>query len=130
MSCLTQRLHEFKLTALADRCIETAAAVRVTGRTGLRHDHQQTIAIAVDPHIDQPLPVARAFALAPVGLPGARPVSHLPGRERLDHGVDIHPGHHQNRAGLILSDRRKKALVVVFQTLGETTRIGGFDGFE
>ena len=74
-ACSTGR-HRFQvmLGPAADGGVEARTPVGVAGRTFLIDQHQQTIAVAIDAHLDQVLDMARGLALLPVLLARARPV--------------------------------------------------------
>jgi hypothetical protein len=66
--------------------VETGPPVGVAGRAGLIHQHQQAIAVAIDPHLHQALHMARGFALGPERL-RATATSRSPARgQRARHG--------------------------------------------
>ena len=89
-------LEQFNLLGVANRGIKTTAAVGVTGGTDLAYHHQQTVAVAIYPKIDQSLGVAAALALDPKRLSRAGPIGDAPAVQRLANRVLVHPSHHQN----------------------------------
>ena len=59
------RTQDFNLGPLTQRRVKARLPVGMTSRAQLVNPHQKTIPVAVDPHLDQPLPMARGFALYP-----------------------------------------------------------------
>src|SRR5471030_1525886 len=99
--------------AIADRPEEAVMPAGVAGHAGLLDLDQQRVAVAINAEIDQLLDVARRVALAPGTLARARPVADAAGAHRLDDGVPVHPGHHQDlAAAMLLGDGGHESLGV------------------
>ena len=84
--------------------MEAAALAGVAGRALLVDEHQQRVAVAVQPDVAHPLPVARRLALHPVLAPAARPVGGPAGGQGAVQRLVVHPGEHQHLAGVVLLD--------------------------
>ena len=67
---------------------------------------QHGIAIAIEPQRHDSLDLARGLALAPERLARARPVDGVAGRQRLLDRLTVHPGQHQDLAGVVLLRHR------------------------
>ena len=74
----------------------------MAGDTLLVDQEQQRVAVAIEPQFLQVLHLAGGLALAPQRLPRARPIAGAPFRERKPHRLAIHPGEHQDFAGIVL----------------------------
>ena len=57
--------RNYRRSRIANHGEKTAAPASVTGDAGLVDQHQDTIAVAVEAQFDEPLRLARGFALAP-----------------------------------------------------------------
>ena len=82
----------------------------MTGRTFLEHLDQHGVAVAVQPHLAYPLPVAARLALDPVAVSAPGKEGRSPGGQGAVQRRVIHPAHHQHLTGrLLLDDRRDQA---------------------
>jgi hypothetical protein len=95
-------------------------AKKTTGTTGMAsyaalliYHQQDYIAVAIEPQLRNFLNVSGLFSLTPDPATGARPVYSASGARRFHEGRTIHPGNHQDLAGLaVLRYRRHQARVV------------------
>src|SRR5215471_5600300 len=92
---------------------EAGTVPRVTGDPFLVHLDEQRVGVTIGIDGLDVLDVAGGLALAPERLPRARPEVRLPGSKRRLQGGSIHPGHHEDLAGIrFLHDRGNQALPV------------------
>src|SRR5690606_10678228 len=82
--------------------VEAGPGAGVAGGTGLVHQEQDGIAVAVEPGLADALDVARGVSLAPVLLTGTRPVRGPTARERSAQRLCVEPGEHEDLAGVPL----------------------------
>src|SRR5688572_21424388 len=82
------------------RAVETAPLAGVARRPLLLDEHQQRVAVAVQSHVADPLPVARRLALDPVLVPAARPVRRPARGQRAVQRLVVHPREHEHLAGV------------------------------
>ena len=83
-----------------ERGVEAGAGAGVAGHAVLVDLHQQRVGVAVGVDALHVLAVARRLPLAPGRLPRTRPEVRETGRERLCHGLAVHPRDHQDLAGV------------------------------
>lgn len=109
-----KRFQDFHLISGADSRVKAGLPVGVAGRPGLVDSYQKTVPVTINAHLDQPLPVARRFALDPERLPRAGPVGHLTGRQRPRDSRRVHPREHQHIAGgfVLCYDGHKSAIII------------------
>ena len=87
--------------------VEAGAVAGVAGRALLVDLDQQGVAVAVEPDLLDPLPVAGGLALDPVLLARAAPVRRPAGRQRAGQRLVVHPAQHQHLAGVVLLHHRR-----------------------
>ena len=87
----------------ATDCVDLAVEARlpsgVTGSSRLLDANPDRVLIAVQPHLDHPLGVPGAFALAPQRVAGPAEVPRLAAFDRLAQGLVVHVRDHQHVAG-------------------------------
>ena len=81
---------------------KAAPMAGMAGHPMLGHLEQDGVAVAIDQKRDQTLLLTGAFALAPQAAARSRIIADAPGLQRFRHGVPVHPGQHQNLAGVML----------------------------
>src|SRR4029079_19190676 len=82
--------------------VEAGAGARVAGRTLLVDLDQERVAVAVEPDLLDPLPVARGLPLHPVLTARPAPERRPPGGQRAVQRLVVHPAQHQHLAGVVL----------------------------
>ena len=88
--------------SLVDSGKEACGFARVAGGPCLFHDKKETVPVTVGVRRHELLDVSRCRALAPQFGARPRPVRHVTGFQRRDDGCLVHPGHHQDRTGLVI----------------------------
>ena len=105
------RFHGFQLTIGDDSAKEARAIAFMARPADLPGFDQQNVGVAIDPNFSDLLNMSGRPALVPGGSSGARikvSLPCLPGTQ--DRGF-VHPGHHQNFAGVdVLNDSGNQAV--------------------
>src|SRR5215218_8372952 len=81
---------------------------------------QHSVAIAVQPHLADPLPVTTGLTLDPVLIPTAGEESGAAGRQGLVQGQIVHPSHRQDLSGaVVLDDGRDQSGRIALEQCGD-----------
>jgi uncharacterized protein (TIGR03085 family) len=92
----------------------------VAGSTLLMDLDQHSVAIAVQPHLADPLPVTTGLTLDPVLTPTAGEERGAAGRQGLVQGQVVHPSHHQDLSGaVVLDDGRDQSGRIALEQCGD-----------
>src|SRR3954453_22770872 len=86
------------------RPVEAPPLPGAAGRALLVDEDQQRVAVAVQPHLADPLPVSGGLALHPVLAAAARPVRRPACRQGAVQRLVVHPREHEHLAGVVLLD--------------------------
>src|SRR5207249_1243599 len=95
-----RRRRPWLAAALLEGREKAGAPPRVTRDALLVDLHEERVRVAVGVDGPDVLRVTGGLALAPRGAARARPEVGHPARERLLHGRPVHPGHHEELAGV------------------------------
>src|SRR5207249_9876990 len=87
----------FAVSALKKAAVPSCVA----GDSRLVNQQQQGVAIAVDPHLDQSLYMARTLTLAPQPAARPRPVASLTACQSLGNRFAAHPGQPEHPATVV-----------------------------
>src|SRR3954452_19705439 len=110
--------------------VEAGPLPRVAGRALLVDQDQQRVAVAVQAHLADPLPVPGGLALHPVLAPAAGPVGGPPGGKGAVQRLVVHPGEHEHLSGVVLlDDGGDQPRRVAAQQRGDPRVEGGLDGW-
>src|SRR3954453_22447722 len=86
------------------RPVEAPPLPGAAGRALLVDEDQQRVAVAVQPHLADPLPVSGGLALHPVLAAAARPVRRPACRQGAVQRLVVHPREHEHLTGVVLLD--------------------------
>src|SRR5262249_22274606 len=102
--------------------VEAGAPPGMAGaRAGLLHLDPDRVLVAIDPHLDHALDVARTLALAPEALAGAAEIPRLPARDGAPQRLGVPVRDHQHLARARLGhDAGQEPVGVEFRRQHET----------
>jgi hypothetical protein len=99
--------------------VEAGAVAGMAGDTFLMNLHQHGVAVAVEPHLADPLPMATGLTLHPILAATAGEKGGAPCGQCFVQGHVVHPAHHQDLSGaLFLDDRRHQSGRVALEQRG------------
>ena len=99
---IDHRPRKFHRRAVAPGGVEAGAAAGVAGDADLVDEEEDGVGVAIVAQVDEALRLAGSFAFAPEAAARAAIVAGLAGGEGFGQGFGVHPGEHEDFAGIVL----------------------------